>query len=426
MASPVLNTTLSKPQVHVAMLGARMHYAVPKLLHAMGMLGRFYTDAYIGNKPRLEWLLRNIPGALKIKAINRWSGRKDEYLPADRVLSFDRLAFQTWWRMRWIRNSLDASRHHVRINRAFDEWVIRHGLADADVIYGVNRASLELFQYAKDSGISCILEQCSAPRRVERQLMAEEMERWPDLEPGLVLPPRNDAMIKREEAEWTLADRIIAPSEFVVNGLQACGIAPDQCRVVPYGIALDPYKSARRDRSHTTGKLRILYAGRVSLLKGAPYLLEALRLIGSEHIEARFAGQVLLDHHRLLDYKPWVEFLGLVPRTQMVRLFQWADILLMPSICEGSAIVIYEALAAGLPVIATGNCGAMVRHGIDGYLVPIRDVETLAETISSILKNRDILTTFNDGIKEAWNNISLEAYKIRLEQELCDFNAVSH
>jgi len=55
----------------------------------------------------------------------------------------------------------------------------------------------------------------------------------------------------------------------------------------------------------------------------------------------------------------------------------------LPSICEGSATVTYEALASGVPVICTPKTGSMVRHGVDGNIVPIRNPEAIAQSIEN-------------------------------------------
>jgi glycosyltransferase involved in cell wall biosynthesis len=69
----------------------------------------------------------------------------------------------------------------------------------------------------------------------------------------------------------------------------------------------------------------------------------------------------------------------------MNRLYAWADVLLLPSICEGSATVTYEALATGLPVICTHNTGSIVRDGIDGFIIPIRDPDAIVERLQRLL-----------------------------------------
>jgi glycosyltransferase involved in cell wall biosynthesis len=70
----------------------------------------------------------------------------------------------------------------------------------------------------------------------------------------------------------------------------------------------------------------------------------------------------------------------------MADLYAWADVFLLPSICEGSAMVTYEALSWGLPVITTHNAGSIVRDTVDGWLVPIRDSEAIAKKLLIIFE----------------------------------------
>ncbi|MDW8293031.1 MAG: glycosyltransferase, partial [Anaerolineae bacterium] len=70
-----------------------------------------------------------------------------------------------------------------------------------------------------------------------------------------------------------------------------------------------------------------------------------------------------------------------------VSAYQQADIFVFPTIEEGSALVTYEAMACGLPVITTPNAGALMQDGEEGFLIPIRDVEALAERIEGLRSN---------------------------------------
>jgi glycosyltransferase involved in cell wall biosynthesis len=103
----------------------------------------------------------------------------------------------------------------------------------------------------------------------------------------------------------------------------------------------------------------------------------------------RMVGNLECPEQAARELRDIAEVTGPVPHSAMLEHFAWADVLLLPSLCEGSATVIYEALAASLPVICTPNCGSVVRNGVDGIIIPIRDSEAIAETVIDLARNPD-------------------------------------
>ncbi len=98
----------------------------------------------------------------------------------------------------------------------------------------------------------------------------------------------------------------------------------------------------------------------------------------------------------------------------MAREYDWADVFVLPTICEGSATVCYEAMAAGLPVITTPNAGSLVRDGVDGFIVPIRDAEALADKIMAVETDRELLRTMSDNAAQHARDFTWERYAERL------------
>jgi glycosyltransferase involved in cell wall biosynthesis len=85
-----------------------------------------------------------------------------------------------------------------------------------------------------------------------------------------------------------------------------------------------------------------------------------------------------------------VELVGSVPHSLMRQHFAWADVFLLPSLCEGSATAIYEALSASLPVICTENCGSIVRDSSEGIIIPIRDSDAVAEAVLRLANDAEL------------------------------------
>jgi glycosyltransferase involved in cell wall biosynthesis len=116
------------------------------------------------------------------------------------------------------------------------------------------------------------------------------------------------------------------------------------------------------------------------LRKGSPYVLEAARRLHGQ-ATFRMVGPIRVLPEAVRQLEEHVELVGEVPRSLVAKHLAWADLFLLPSLCEGSAQAIYEAMAAGLPVVCTPNCGSIVRHGLDGLIVPASNPEAIVEAI---------------------------------------------
>jgi glycosyltransferase involved in cell wall biosynthesis len=109
-----------------------------------------------------------------------------------------------------------------------------------------------------------------------------------------------------------------------------------------------------------------------------------------------------------------VELTGPVPRSEMLAHFQWADVFLLPSLCEGSATVAYEALACGLPVIATPNTGTIVRDGVEGFIVPARNVDGIVQSLEKLANDRNLLREMSEKAKRRSIEFDFSVYQKNL------------
>jgi hypothetical protein len=410
--------------VNVAMLGARRHYAIPRLLYEAGLLGRFFTDSYSGNKPRLRRAVQAMPDKLRPASLERWLGRADTVLPPERVVSFEGLG---WWYALQRHRAGDNLRHLFdEANQRFNQRILAHrDFATAEVVWGFNSASSQIFRAAKEQGKDCVLEQTSYPNQFSAELLDEQLRRWPGWAQNearlMEVTNQLASSATREAEEWAMADRIVCGSEFVRDGLIAIGVSKEKLCVVPYGYATENFSALNNPAEkppgdHPAQAFRVLFAGRVSLWKGAPDLLEALKHIPQGRIEARFVGRLELQQEKILSLPGFINFLGAVPRSRMADLYRWADVFVLPSISEGSAGVTYEALMSGVPVIATKNAGSPVRDGVDGYVVPSGDSEALAMALQRYLDDPALLRAHREAAIAGRHRISLDAYRDNLSR----------
>ena len=149
--------------IHIAMLGARQHYALPRILDRSSLLGKFYTDMYLEDQSWLKSILQSIPMEFLPPPVRRLLGRSDRELSPASVISFPSFGIWYWWKCRNATDSRALYRIYAELAQSFNNSIIQRGLPEGDVIYGFNGASLELFQYAKGRGFRCVLEQTNLP-----------------------------------------------------------------------------------------------------------------------------------------------------------------------------------------------------------------------------------------------------------------------
>jgi glycosyltransferase involved in cell wall biosynthesis len=160
--------------------------------------------------------------------------------------------------------------------------------------------------------------------------------------------------------------------------------------------------------------LRLLFAGGVTLRKGVQHLYQALEKLPGLPLSVRMVGPVAIKEpfRRLLSQK--AELTGLVPRHDMRCHYTWADVFVFPTICDSFGIVQVEAMAAGLPVITTPNAGSVVRDGIDGFIIAIRDSEALAAKIELLAGDPELVQWMSQNACQRAQEFSWDKFGGRL------------
>ncbi len=392
----------------VAQLGARMHYAIPRMLYEGGRLERFYTDiCAVQGWPRL---LRMLPVSLRPSGLRRLLGRVPHGVPNGKISALTSLGWAYSRARTRGRASEQAAEVHIAFGKKFCETILQKGLGKATATYTFNSAGLELMRAAKQIGLSTVMEQTIAPRAVELEILAEAVQRYPGWAKATPSGPYINAFIAREEEEWQHADLILCGSEFVYSAVVSRGGPVDKCRVVPYGVD-NLFQLDRGPRR--PGPLRVLTVGEVGLRKGSPVVWEAAKMVG-EQARFRMVGGQVVPFEMLKNKPANVELVGVVPRSDILEQYRWADVFLLPSLCEGSATVIYEALMSGLPVICTKNSGSIVEDGISGFIVPTLDPIQVAECILTLVRQLKRLVELSTAARACAESVGISTYRQRL------------
>jgi alpha-maltose-1-phosphate synthase len=187
----------------------------------------------------------------------------------------------------------------------------------------------------------------------------------------------------RIRAERSLADRLLAPSEQVVACLLDHGVPAEKIVRLPY--VADPERFPGREVRREDGRFRVLFVGRIEVRKGVRELLSAWRLAALPDAELVLLGPLGRGaHHLLRDAPSGVRWQRGVPHSEVPTWFAASDVFAFPSLAEGSAQVTYEAMASGLASVVTPEAGSVVRDARDGFIVPARNVELLADRLREL------------------------------------------
>ena len=336
-----------------------------------GLLQKLYTPYYSGKYPLLT---RSLGRNEDKQAID--TGKVETNMP---FCILRKLMAKT----RRLRNARSNDRYFL--GSMLDRWVASKLDSDIDVLLAESHMALSSMKRVKQMGGLALLDRQSANIEFQREIVGEEYARH-----GLSFnfDPRD---IELGLAEYEEADHIIVPSSFVRDTFNDAGVVKDKISVVTPGIDLTYFPKNKEVK--TDEVFRVIYTGGISLEKGVHYLLQAFYSLKLEKAELWIFGHVAPGMEGFLEkYDGSYQLKGHIPNYELLNYYKQGDLFVFPTLQDSFGKVITEAMACGLPVLITDNAGArdVVREGVDGNIVPIRDSEAIAERILYYYKNRNV------------------------------------
>ena len=241
-----------------------------------------------------------------------------------------------------------------------------------------------------------------------QRLLLEEAGRYPEWEPTLGGTRDSEKKLARKTRELELAETVICPSAFVLGSLPEQARLTKKCMIAPFGSPLHgTYESHRTEKP-----LRFLFAGALSQRKGLADLFAAMKLVKSSNLELVVMGSPILpmEFYR----NQFAHFIYEPPRAHaaVLRLMGSCDVLVLPSIVEGRALVQQEAMASGHPLIVTQNAGGedLIVEGETGFLVLPGSPRAIAEKIEWFFENRDKLPGMRVATRAKAAELTWRAY----------------
>jgi starch synthase len=205
---------------------------------------------------------------------------------------------------------------------------------------------------------------------------------------------------RRRTDEYEEADYILCPSEFVIRSFKERGFAPHKLIKNPYGVSHAAIPTARTESAVSATRFRVLYVGSINIRKGLSYLVEAFVRLNAPNKELWLVGPLTDVPGIDVDQLPAnVHLRGVLKGAQLAEAYASSDVFVLPSVEEGLALVLGEALSFGLPLIATTNTGAddLFSDGIEGFIVPIRDPGAIHEKLQMLAEDKILRRTISEN-----------------------------
>lgn len=295
---------------------------------------------------------------------------------------------------------------------SLDNHVAKHHLQGINGIYAYEDGAATTFQKAKQQGIICLYELPIVFYRTSLAIQLEEAELFSELAPALQSTQEPARKLERKEQEIQLADHIFVPSSFVQDSLLAVGIKPEKISVIPFGAPIEYF----RPKPKIDNLFRALFVGRVSPRKGVHYLLKAWQQLQLPDSELLLVGINDFPEGWLNQYTDIIRYLKSVPHSSLNQYYSAASVLVFPSLVEGLALVQLEAMACGIPIITTSNAGGsdIVTDGVEGFVIPIRDLEALKEKLEWCYRHPQELAAMGRAARQKAEQLTWKQYRYKL------------
>ena len=289
-----------------------------------------------------------------------------------------------------------------------------------DAIISMSGISLEMYRKLAGQNLT-ILHRGSVHIEVQRDMLLKEQ-----LEKNKPVRLPSPLIIRRELQEYELCTRLTVISPLARESFVGKPVPPGKIDLVLLGIDVEvfaakgPEHDARNQRYNGTEPLRVVCAGSFSRRKGSAVWNELFEHYPKEQVLFRIVGEINPDSQDVYDrYRDRVEFLPRVPEHELPTHYQWADLFLLPTVEDGFAVVVAQALSGALPVLTTTGCGAacLIDEGKTGWIVPVNDAKAMFTRLDGLVHDRqNHLAMLDQAWERRLNYSNLETAKATLRQ----------
>lgn len=294
--------------------------------------------------------------------------------------------------------------------RLFDRLVannLKKELKEGDIFYGWSGYCLDSLKVAKRCEAITFVERSGTHINFQEELLKEEALR-------LSIPIPSSLRLKEIMLrEYEEADFIVVPSSYSFDSFVQHGVKASKLVKIPLGVEI----ANLAERSCNTKLFQVLFVGGNPLHKGIYYLLKAWDELKLKKARLVVRGPVPPKFRKLASDPNVMVIKKRLSSRELLELCSESSVFCLPSIDDGFGMVVLEAMAAGLPVIISQNVGAcdVVRNGVDGFVVPVRDVEAIKEKILLLYEDQERCYEMGKSAREQASKYSWDVYGERMK-----------
>ena len=305
-----------------------------------------------------------------------------------------------------------------------NDWVMRTMSKECrrptvTAVHSYEDCSLWQFEEARHLGKACIYDLPIGYYPAWERTQAELGRRYADWLPAGGLASSRYVRPQQKRLEMEYADLVLVPCSFVEQTIRTFYPHKNVVRAA-YGVDLNfwrpPANKPGQDR------LRFIYAGQLSLRKGIPMLLEAWEKAALHDAELELVGMWQLAEHKRVALPRGVNWRPACSREALRERYWAADVFVFPSYFEGFGLVLLEAMACGLPAIASeATAGPDVMTPACGQLVQTGNVDTLVESLRWFDQHRESLPDLSRAARAQAERCTWENYRSAIADAVASF-----
>lgn len=381
----------------IIQLGYRNSYQVAIGLNEINALNRLITDFYLSDQ--LVFLLNFI----NLSKISKLRNRNSNEINSFQVISTESLLSFIYNKNI---NYIDYinSFYHKCSSYVKSDYV--YCLAEAPIFQNLNGRykALEIVLSQREDFL------------VESKIQASK----PEFKNSDILSIKS-RLAAIEENSIHYSDMLVFPSEYVFKKTsEHYDLNKKKCFVNNYWCP-NPYRAYQINvkKLNRGQEVIILFVGRVSLIKGCDVLLALIESTQDLNLSFVFVGNLEIDFSPFLKFKN-VNFLGHVNKDELDELYRKAHLMIFPTRNEGSALISYEAMAYGLPMITTPNCGSLYIDNLHGRVGDYFDFQSIRAELENIIENPNLIEFWSKNCLNSAVKNTVKDYRSRARSILAN------